>query len=214
MQTLATTFVVMLLSGPAIAGHQPNPLPIFGADNRQYEIQFSSEGLVFEGLLYKRIGPNRYEAFVEPEACQQGQLGVEVGRLQLRRREIRWTWTRYEGCRRRGVAPRILDVSRRYFSRDKTSGTKKCVSGTREYTHKSRVVRITDTCDGRLEVAHGLDRFVVGRHSARARYQGRGRLSDRPWKLTIRPRSREKSLRISGSVKELRGTWTRATPVP
>ena len=214
MQSIATTFAVLLLSGQAMAGHQPNPLPIFGADNRQYEVRFSSAGLEFEGRLYRPDGRNRYETIVQPAECQRGQVGLEVGVLQLRRRELRWTWTRYEGCEERGAAPSIWDVSRRHFSRDKASPAKQCVSATLEYKRKARVLQVTDTCDGSLAVEYERSRFVVGRHSLHARYAGRGRMSGKRWKLAIRPRSRGQFLRISGSIKELRGRWTRVTPGP
>lgn len=207
---------LLMLPASALAGRQPNPLPVYAMDNTRHELTFGVEGIYFRDVLYTPFGPRTYRAIIDPvDDCPNGEAGRVVAELRLHRNgDIRWTWTEFLGC---GTA-RLPVLSRavRRFTRAPRPEKKRCERKTWTFARRKRRLEVTDACDGTLRLALNDQEgdFLVSR-KRRGLYDGRGMVMGHPparWRVRrLRWRTGASRLRISGTLggSNMRGTWRR-----
>ncbi len=201
---------VILLPLGALAGRQPNPLPVYAADGTTYEIAFSAEGLTLVGRLHVQTKARRFVSETDSvDDCPEHGIGRSVSILDLRKNgDVRWTYIGYEGCG--DDAKRVLETWTRQLSR--AVPEPKCERASFVFARKGETLTLRDRCDGTAAVTlPGQDGPVLVSRTRRGRWQGRGLVADEiSWRIKRLTWRRGKTrLKLSGKVgaTRLRGTW-------
>ncbi|MFT5429668.1 MAG: hypothetical protein ACI9OJ_000340 [Myxococcota bacterium] len=189
----------------------------YTAANQEHLIYYTSDGLKLGEHLYEPIGGNRYETVVEPEVpCSRGRVGRRIGRLQVKRETVIWTWTHYLGCGRR-----VAHKERRVLHQFRRLMTELCRPAIYQYRRKSSELLVTDHCDGTISIQppESKDKLLVS-STSKTRFNSRSRTPEARWSVRFKFKPGQSKLRPRGSVKtatgsaRLGGTWVLVGTTP
>ena len=162
---MASSLVLVLTPAAAVAGHQPNPLPVFGADNTRHELLYSAEGIRFEGHLYEQTGRFRYATLSTSDGgkCARGDLQF------VRTGDVIATWTAWRACDTRRKV--LVSKVKRRFSRDESKPV--CEQTEHTFERRGGTLTLKNNCDGTITLSSG-DRKMVLSRTGRGKYRATG----------------------------------------
>ncbi len=184
--------ILALIPDAALAGHQPNPLPVFARDNTRHELLFTHEGIRYDNRLFERA--SRF-VYVADGSCETRELKL------LRSGKVLLTHTRYTGCKR--GRKRLLGRVQRTFAREKFQTP--CERITQSFTRKDKTLSMANNCDGTATLGFGGYELILTQTRAN-RFRGRGANGSIRW---LRWKPGGSKLSLSGRIgrSRLKGAW-------